>query len=70
MSHSRTSPALIEKIEVSCYTVPTETPESDGTLKWDKTTVVLVEATAGGKAGHWLFLRRRLHRQADRISFG
>ena len=23
---------LIEKIGVSCYTVPTETPESDGTL--------------------------------------
>ena len=51
MSHSRTSPARIEKIEVSCYAVPTETPESDGTLKWDKTTVVLVEATAGGKQG-------------------
>ena len=51
MSHSRTSSALIEKIEVSCYTVPTETPESDGTLKWDKTTVVLVEATAGGRQG-------------------
>jgi L-alanine-DL-glutamate epimerase-like enolase superfamily enzyme len=51
MSHSRTSPPLIEKIEVSCYNVPTETPESDGTLKWDKTTVVLVEAAAGGKLG-------------------
>ena len=51
MSHSRTSSALIEKIDVSCYAVPTETPESDGTLKWDKTTVVLVEATAGGRQG-------------------
>jgi L-alanine-DL-glutamate epimerase-like enolase superfamily enzyme len=51
MSHSSTSSALIESIQVSCYTVPTETPESDGTLKWDKTTLVLVEASAGGKCG-------------------
>jgi L-alanine-DL-glutamate epimerase-like enolase superfamily enzyme len=51
MSHSPTSPPQIEKIEVSCYAVPTETPESDGTLKWDKTTLVLVEASAGGKQG-------------------
>ena len=41
----------IETIAVSCYTVPTDTPESDGTLKWEKTTMVLVEATAGGKTG-------------------
>lgn len=41
----------IEDIQVSAYTVPTETPESDGTLKWDKTTLILVEATAGGKRG-------------------
>jgi L-alanine-DL-glutamate epimerase-like enolase superfamily enzyme len=41
----------IEKLAVSCYTVPTESPESDGTLKWEKTTLVLVEARAGGVAG-------------------
>jgi hypothetical protein len=51
MSHSSTSSAPIEKIDVSCYTVPTETPESDGTLKWEKTTLVLVEAAAGGRQG-------------------
>jgi L-alanine-DL-glutamate epimerase-like enolase superfamily enzyme len=51
MSDRRTSSPRIEKVEVSCYTVPTETPESDGTLKWDKTTLVLVEATAGGRQG-------------------
>jgi L-alanine-DL-glutamate epimerase-like enolase superfamily enzyme len=51
MSDPRNSRPVIEKIRVSCYTVPTETPESDGTLKWDKTTLVLVEATAGGKEG-------------------
>jgi L-alanine-DL-glutamate epimerase-like enolase superfamily enzyme len=41
----------IEKIVVSCFTVPTETPESDGTLTWENTTLVLVEAMAGGKVG-------------------
>ncbi len=41
----------IEQIAVSCYTVPTETPESDGTIEWEHTTLVLVEATAGGKEG-------------------
>jgi L-alanine-DL-glutamate epimerase-like enolase superfamily enzyme len=41
----------IEHIRVSVYTVPTETPESDGTIKWDKTSLVLVEVLAGGKTG-------------------
>lgn len=41
----------IERLDVSAYTVPTDSPESDGTIKWDKTTLVLVEATAGGKRG-------------------
>ena len=41
----------IEKIEVSAYTVPTDSQESDGTLRWDSTTMVLVEATGGGGRG-------------------
>lgn len=39
----------IESIQVSAYTVPTDLPEADGTLEWDRTTIVLVEAQAGGK---------------------
>jgi L-alanine-DL-glutamate epimerase-like enolase superfamily enzyme len=39
----------IERLDVSAYTVPTDSPESDGTISWDSTTLVLVEATAGGK---------------------
>ena len=42
---------IIEHIQVSVYTVPTETPESDGTFAWDKTSLVLVEVLAGGKTG-------------------
>jgi len=41
----------IESLEVSAYTVPTDTPESDGTLGWDSTTIVLAETTAGGERG-------------------
>ena len=41
----------IERVHVSVYTVPTETPESDGTFQWDKTSLVLVEVFAGGKKG-------------------
>ena len=31
--------------------IPTEAPESDGTLQWDATTMVLVEVGAGGARG-------------------
>src|SRR5437660_5026619 len=46
-----TEVVAIERIDVSAYTVPTDFPESDGTYAWDKTTLVLVEAAAGGKRG-------------------
>jgi L-alanine-DL-glutamate epimerase-like enolase superfamily enzyme len=41
----------IDGLEVSVYTVPLEQPESDGTLTWDRTTVVAVEPAAGGITG-------------------
>lgn len=41
----------IRSLTVSAYRVPTEGPESDGTLSWDSTTVVLVELEAGGIVG-------------------
>ena len=43
--------AAIEKLTVSAYTIPTDLPESDGTLAWDKTTLVLVELQGGGANG-------------------
>ncbi len=45
------SAPLIDDVRVSAFTVPTKTPESDGTLEWDKTTIVLVEISAGGQTG-------------------
>lgn len=42
----------IESIECAAYRVPTEEPEeSDGTLTWTSTTMVLVEVRSGGQSG-------------------
>ena len=38
-------------VETAVYVIPTEEPEADGTLTWDKTTMVLVRARAGGEQG-------------------
>jgi L-alanine-DL-glutamate epimerase-like enolase superfamily enzyme len=43
--------APIEQVSATAYTVPTESPESDGTLEWDETTIVVVAVEAGGVAG-------------------
>lgn len=43
--------ARIDGIEVSAYRIPTDEPESDGTLEWDATTMVVVVARAGGQTG-------------------
>lgn len=41
----------VERLDVSVYTIPTQQPESDGTLTWDRTTVVVVEAVSGQATG-------------------
>ncbi|MFD0795386.1 enolase C-terminal domain-like protein [Mucilaginibacter litoreus] len=41
----------IMSLSVSVYTVPTDRPESDGTLEWNSTTMILVELAAAGKMG-------------------
>ncbi len=44
--------AEIDGVEVAAYKVPTATDEeSDGTLVWDSTSVVVVEITADGRTG-------------------
>src|SRR5690349_13289752 len=48
---AKASSIPIEKVEVCAYTVPTDSPESDGTLEWDKTTIVIVETEAAGTRG-------------------
>ena len=39
--------------------IPTDAPESDGTLDWDSTTIVVVEAHGGGRDGPRLHATRR-----------
>lgn len=41
----------VDRIGVRVYQIPTDAPESDGTLAWDSTTMVLVEAEASGERG-------------------
>jgi L-alanine-DL-glutamate epimerase-like enolase superfamily enzyme len=43
--------AVVEHVDVTTCTVPTDRPEADGTLAWDSTTVVLVQLHAGGHTG-------------------
>jgi L-alanine-DL-glutamate epimerase-like enolase superfamily enzyme len=45
------SEAGVERLDVSAYEIPTDQPESDGTFEWDSTTIVVVEAHAGGETG-------------------
>jgi L-alanine-DL-glutamate epimerase-like enolase superfamily enzyme len=41
----------VERLVAAVHTFPTDAPESDGTLEWDSTTIVVVEAHADGVAG-------------------
>jgi len=50
VSSQHTSPP-VETLTAAAYTIPTDAPESDGTLAWDSTTLVLVTAHAAGETG-------------------
>jgi L-alanine-DL-glutamate epimerase-like enolase superfamily enzyme len=50
MSRQQTS-LPVETVEAEAYTIPTDAPESDGTMAWDSTTLVLVTARAAGEQG-------------------
>ncbi len=41
----------VESAEVHAYTVPTDLPESDGTIEWSSTTLILVRLKAGEVTG-------------------
>src|SRR6266480_1712662 len=51
MAVSTRSTVAVERLDVSAYEIPTDEPESDGTLEWDSTTIVVVEAHAGDATG-------------------
>jgi L-alanine-DL-glutamate epimerase-like enolase superfamily enzyme len=42
---------VVERVQVACFTVPTDAPEADGTIAWDSTTMVLVTVRSGAVSG-------------------
>ncbi len=42
---------LVTGLTVEAYTISTDAPESDGTLEWQSTTMIVVEISGGGKKG-------------------
>ena len=51
MAVATRSGVAVERLAVSAYEVPTDQPESDGTLEWDSTTIVVVQAHVGEHVG-------------------
>ena len=43
--------AALGAVRAEAYRIPTDAPEADGTFAWTATTIVLVEAEAGGRTG-------------------
>lgn len=48
---ARSDAVAIDDVHASAYVIPTDGVESDGTLVWDRTTLVLVEIHAGSRCG-------------------
>ena len=47
----RDSTAPIDKVSARAYRIPTDQPESDGTLEWSSTTLVVAHVSGGGRRG-------------------
>ena len=43
--------APLTGVAAAAYEIPTDAPEADGTLEWDRTVLVVVEIEAGGQIG-------------------
>jgi L-alanine-DL-glutamate epimerase-like enolase superfamily enzyme len=43
--------ATIDELRIHAFEIPTDEPESDGTLSWDATTIIVVEARSGATTG-------------------
>lgn len=41
----------VQAVNVTCYRMPTDGPEGDGTLRWSETELVVVHVEAGGMVG-------------------
>ena len=45
------SDLAVTKVDVAAYTIPTDAPEGDGTLRWDSTTLIVCEVSAADQIG-------------------
>ena len=45
------SSCRVDRLDAFARTIPTDAPESDGTLEWDSTTIVVVQVHAGDTVG-------------------
>jgi L-alanine-DL-glutamate epimerase-like enolase superfamily enzyme len=53
---------VVRDITAAVYVIPTDAPEADGTLAWDKTTMVLASARAGTAQGiGWTYAAAAAH---------
>ena len=53
------SAVSVERLTVAAYRIPTDRPEADGTLEWQDTTLVVVQAWGGGQMGlGWTYTHR------------
>ncbi len=50
-SKRSSSSCPVDRVEAFARTIPTDAPESDGTLEWDSTTIVVVRVFAGDAVG-------------------
>ena len=50
-AHANSMEPHIDALQVFACTIPTDLPESDGTLEWDRTTIVIVKASSGEASG-------------------
>jgi L-alanine-DL-glutamate epimerase-like enolase superfamily enzyme len=61
----------VEALTTRVYRIPTDAPEADGTLTWDSTTVVVVEARAADETGlGWTYAAGAVARLVDEMLAG
>src|SRR5438067_7327805 len=41
----------VSRVDAAAFVIPTDGPESDGTIEWSSTTLIVVRAEAGGVTG-------------------
>ena len=57
----------VAKVNVSAYTIPTDAPEGDGTLRWDSTTLIICEIHAASQIGLGYSYGTSSHRIRSRL---